>query len=641
MPLEAPALDTRTFEQLVADARRRIPLYTPEWTDFNDSDPGMTLVQLFAWLTELQLYNMNRLPELNYVKFLQLLGFDLAPARPAIAHLTVTTSPDASVVGPVPRGWQVSAQPPDGGPPLIFESDLGMDLVPVPLVSVQVFNGNDFTDVTPANDVDGTTFMPFGWTGQTGSALYLGFDGSKLPAGARPFPNEIRLRAFLPAGRPTDRDARRVGADDPPPPVELAWEYRPTASSRFWRHLNVFGDDSLAFTRNGDLQLEGPRHLDPTIEGKDERSLFWIRCRLVSGGYPGGRIPTLDFLLPNTVPVTNLATISNEILGASTGRPDQSFTLEQRPVSDLVLESQFVGGPPEPWVQVDDFLHSGRNDRHYVLHATRGEIVFGDGLLGQIPVDEAQIVAVSYRHGGGLAGNVGPRAINAPLTTPPGVKEVTNFRSAAGGLDEQSVDDLKKQAPEAIRSRDRAVSAGDFATHARQVGVLNAVAVPLMHPAFPGIEVPGAVTVAIVPDEPDQPPMPSAELLSVVSRELESRRLLTTEVFVRAPTYLAIRVEARVSATAYAALDDVQRQVMGAIDALLDPRTRAFGEDLHPSALYRAILAVPDVQAVDHLRIFNGDRELEDLGAPIVVPRDGIVYSAPGHEIAVVRSQDR
>ena len=641
MPLNAPTLDSRTFEQLVADARRRIPLYTPEWTDFNDSDPGMALVQLFAWLTELQLYNMNRLPEHNYLKFLELLGFDLAPARPSSAHLTVVTSPDASVVGPIPRGWQVSAQPPDGDAPLIFETDLGMDLVPVPLASVQVFNGNDFTDVTPANDVDGTTFMPFGWTGQTGSALYLGFDGSKLPAGTRPFPNEIRLRAFLPAARPTDREARRVGADDPPPPVELVWEFRPTASSRFWRRLNVFGDDSLAFMRDGDLQLEGPQRLDPTIEGKDDRPLFWIRCRLDAGSYPGGRVPTLDFLLPNTVPVTNLATITNEILGESTGRADQVFTLEQRPVSELVLAAQFAGGPPEPWARVDDFLHSGREDRHYVLRATRGEIVFGDGLHGQIPVAEAQILAISYRHGGGIAGNVGPRAINAPLTSPAGVKEVTNFGRQPEAWNEQSIDELKMQAPDAIRSRDRAVSAGDFATHARQAGVLNAVAVPLMHPGFPGIEVPGAVTVAIVPDEPDRPPMPSAELLAVVSRELDSRRLLTTEVFVRAPTYLAIRVEARVSATAYAALDAVQRQVLDAVDALLDPRARAFGEDLHPSALYRAILAVPDVQAVDHLRVFVGDREQDDLTIPIAVPRDGLVYGAPGHEIAVVRSQDR
>ena len=83
MPLAAPLLDTRTFEDLVAEARRRIPRYAPQWTDFNESDPGITLVELFAWLTELMLYQLNQVPERNYIKFLQLLGLELRPAQPA------------------------------------------------------------------------------------------------------------------------------------------------------------------------------------------------------------------------------------------------------------------------------------------------------------------------------------------------------------------------------------------------------------------------------------------------------------------------------------------------------------------------------------------------------------------------------
>jgi len=54
MPLEAPKLDSRSFEDLVKEARERIPRFTPEWTNLNDSDPGMTLVKLHAWLTETQ-----------------------------------------------------------------------------------------------------------------------------------------------------------------------------------------------------------------------------------------------------------------------------------------------------------------------------------------------------------------------------------------------------------------------------------------------------------------------------------------------------------------------------------------------------------------------------------------------------------
>src|SRR3954468_20674766 len=84
-----PVIDDRKFDDIVAEIRTRIPRYTPEWTDLNDSDPGMTLVQLFAWLSEMLTYRMNRVPELNYIKFLQLIGIELKPAEPATAQISL------------------------------------------------------------------------------------------------------------------------------------------------------------------------------------------------------------------------------------------------------------------------------------------------------------------------------------------------------------------------------------------------------------------------------------------------------------------------------------------------------------------------------------------------------------------------
>src|SRR4051794_31229763 len=90
MPLSdhLPLIDDRRFDDLVEEARTRIPRYTPEWTDFNDSDAGFTLVQLFAWLGDQLLYRMGRLPELNYLKFLELIGIELMPRTPAQADIS-------------------------------------------------------------------------------------------------------------------------------------------------------------------------------------------------------------------------------------------------------------------------------------------------------------------------------------------------------------------------------------------------------------------------------------------------------------------------------------------------------------------------------------------------------------------------
>ena len=70
MPIKPPNLDDRRYEELVREARSLIPQYCPEWTNLGDADPGMTLVQLFAWMTELTLYRLNRVPDKTYVHFL-------------------------------------------------------------------------------------------------------------------------------------------------------------------------------------------------------------------------------------------------------------------------------------------------------------------------------------------------------------------------------------------------------------------------------------------------------------------------------------------------------------------------------------------------------------------------------------------
>ncbi|BAZ23377.1 hypothetical protein NIES4073_42650 [Kalymmatonema gypsitolerans NIES-4073] len=74
MPLELPNLDDRTYDDLVAEALSMIPTYAPEWTNHNPSDPGITLIELFAYLTEMQIYRLNRVTEDNVISFLKLLN---------------------------------------------------------------------------------------------------------------------------------------------------------------------------------------------------------------------------------------------------------------------------------------------------------------------------------------------------------------------------------------------------------------------------------------------------------------------------------------------------------------------------------------------------------------------------------------
>ena len=77
MRLPEIELDDRRFQDLVSEARTRISRACPEWTEHNVSDPGITLIELFAWMTEMTIYRLNRVPDKLHVALLDLLGIRL------------------------------------------------------------------------------------------------------------------------------------------------------------------------------------------------------------------------------------------------------------------------------------------------------------------------------------------------------------------------------------------------------------------------------------------------------------------------------------------------------------------------------------------------------------------------------------
>ena len=652
MPLTPPSLDNLTFEQIRQRARLRIPRYTPEWTDFNESDPGATLIELFAWLTEMMGYQMNKIPERNYLKFLQLMGLELRPAQPALVHLTFKPVPGGQTASVLQR-TRVSAQPAGGGLPVIFETLEGMDLIRAEMDKVLILDGGSWTDVSVANTMPGkVSYHPLGWVPQVGNALYLGFHVDPQKPPPKPvFPQQMSFRVFLPAAAQAGQpDACLNTNASSTAPVKLVWEYRLKGDNPpRWQRLGVNDDKSAGLTREGAVLVQGPdEDFVQSIEGTVQEPRFWLRIRLENGAYPAGKAPVLDFIRPNVVSAENLTTVEQELVGVSKGSPGQSFTLLHNPVQaeTLVLNVIEPGEDSVLWTQKPDFLASQAEDTHFVLNPVTGEISFGDGQNGLIPVAGAQIVATAYRYGGGTAGNVAENLANGVSIQ--GVDSVTNERRAVGGRDLQKISDFMRDAPGILRHRDRAISAEDYSKLASMAGgVSKAIALSLAHPDHPGVRVPGAVTVVVIPDNDDMPPIPSQDQLEVVCAYLETRRLLTTELYVRGPVFHPVKVQARVQAQSYASFDDVAQKINAALNAYLDPQGRKpedaspnwqpgsdFGLALFPTSLYNIILDVKQVMVVSHLSI-TVDGVPRKIDEAVGVEPWGMLYGVPQHDILV------
>lgn len=659
MPLQAPILDDRTFDQILAQAKLLIPRYAPAWTNQSETDPGITLMELFAWMTEMLLYRVNQVPDRNYIKFLELLGIKLTPARPAHAELTFTLTSSNVQTVIIPAGTQAASS--DASPPLVFETDEALIALGAKLKALQSFDGFSYELVTTANGAAGQWYYPFGPHAREGSALLLGFDSPVAFS-----TDQVNLAVYVyteglaPEGHHCDLDLSGL-----PVASKLVWEFW---DGRFWNAISLDKDDSRALTRSGHVYFEGPGDkIKKDIMGNvTDAPLYWIRVRLETNGYD--MAPRLSAVLTNTVSAMQAQTIRDEILGGSDGRPNQLFKLANTPVIErdtpitltgadgLTVQVTSVeidvdeGAGLEAWQEVEDFFSSGPDDPHFTLDRTTGEVQFGDGQFGRIPVanpanPNANIVAHLYRFGGGKRGIVGTGSIKALQTFVDGVDSVTNLQPTLGGTDEETLSDAKLRAPQTLKSKNRAVTAEDFEFLAEQtpaVRIRRAKALPLVHPKFSGMPIPGVVTVIVVPESDAPNPIPGDATLALVCAHLNVHRLLTSEVYVVAPKYRLVQIDANIVVKPDSDLSVVKKAVEQALTAWFHPLTGGadgtgwpFGGTIFYSDVYRVILQIPGVaRLLDNQLVIWLDKQRQDFCRDVPLNDGELTYSL-AHQISV------
>ena len=113
MALRTPQLDDRTFDQLLDAAKRRVRQVCPDW-ELTPSDPGAVLLDVFAYLTEVLTFRLNRIPEKAYIEFLNLLGVKLQPPVAAAAKLVFSRARPSDSAIEIRRGTRVTVARPGG-----------------------------------------------------------------------------------------------------------------------------------------------------------------------------------------------------------------------------------------------------------------------------------------------------------------------------------------------------------------------------------------------------------------------------------------------------------------------------------------------------------------------------------------------
>jgi predicted phage baseplate assembly protein len=554
--LPKPNLDDRTYKDLVEECILRIPRYCPEWTNYNPSDPGITLIELFAWLTDQMLLRFNQVPLRNYITFLELLGVRLQAPIPAQTDVTFYLTSSLPEPYTIPGGTEVATVRTETEEAIVFSTD---EPIMIGNPSLRHFLSAETADEEPEvlrdrftnlwtlrsdGEWEGRELALFNEQPSPGNCFYLVFDPEQELAG-----NVLAFTFKGEAATPTG-----INPDAPPRRWEawngLYWqsaliqETDDSTRGFSFSEMQEQGGNSL---QGGDVVLHLPTHWPitrfTTYQGR------WLRCvytppGLGQPGYSSSpRVVALSVRsIGGTVAASQSSLIRNELLGESEGTPGQTFQLQGVPVltrrEDEYIVVEPPGGLPQTWQEVTDFANSTSEDLHYTIDSRTGVVQFGplireptqlqeqtflrartrlpmagnrafgqeitaetvrslERQYGAVPPRGSKIRIVAYRTGGGQKGNVQRGTLTIPKTAVPYVARVINHTPARNGADAESLEEAVMRVPALLRTRDRAVTIEDFETLALRAGKGGVARTRCLTPTT--VDEAGLVRLLIVP----------------------------------------------------------------------------------------------------------------------------------------------
>jgi predicted phage baseplate assembly protein len=652
-------LDSRSDDELVAQARARIALACPELGVNGGPDPGLTLIELFAWMTGLAVDRLARVPDKLHVALLEMLGIELHGPAAARTGVRMRLSAPSREPLQIRAGTEIGTLRTATQDSTVFQIQDDFVIEPLRPASYVIERAGAQKEIGVADGVaypHGPDQLPFARPPVVGDALYLGFETSIA---------RLLLEVSIVASM-----ARGAGVNPEDPP--LRWEVSQGEGAP-WVEVDVLEDVTGGFNYgSGTVEVQCPP--SSGVMALAGRRLHWLRCRIAEttrvGHQPAVYQHAPEIYQITAAPIGALlpaehSTVElDEPLGTSNGMPGQTFSVRFMPVLGLgegeTVEVQTSDGYWEQWEQVDSFAGSDADDHHFAIDLVHGQVRLGPELRGPdgeteqrgaIPPRGTELRMSQYRHGGGRVGNVEPGTLTTLRSAIPGVASVTNPEPALGGVDPQSVESARSRAALEIRTRYRAVTAEDYEFLATEASPRVARAIRVQ------AEEPG-VTLRILPrvDPADrrltiEELTPDAALLEVVERHLDARKLVGCPVRLLPVRFRAVSVVVNLQASPRADVQRIERDVRDSLYNYLNPliggTARApgkgwpFGRSLNQGELYAIVHGFPGVEFVKILRLYEmnlltGERAAKAAGRQILLEPDELIASGE-HVVRVVR----
>lgn len=558
----APDLFDRRFDDLVEAGRSRLPSLAPTWTDYNAHDPGITLMELLAFVAEAQIYSLARMRRDERAGYAALAGLARQGPLPARGALWPDrddpSSPFLSYQQPVVIEPDALVRTEGGDtPPFHPTHRILWTAGRITTLEARLADGQRI-DLTQDNNGQGERpFEPFGARAGAGDVLRLEYE-TLGERGIFPKRRDAAAQAWWPIGVRVAPALRALDADAPDATLPAALAVDLCAGGARIA-LPVKSDGTRGFTRSGVLLLDlsavpdspsaagRPAPGTPAFGAPGAALALEIRA-------PGGfaRAPRILAIEPGVLPIVQGGTVQAEA-HTTTGMPNQRIELDVPGLrfggdAPAVAVRVREAGEWRAWRAVEDLATCGPDDLAYLLDADGGVLWLGNGVNGHLPERESEI-AIDYPHCEGSTGNTarGKRWTVRGIADAFGV----NLEPVAGGRDADSDIDLRRTARRQVAAAHALVTAQDIVDAALGLGDLE-VARAEVHLAAPLADASREVVLIALrarATADESPVAPETDRwLHALRRALLARLPLGTRLRVRAPGYRSFAVQARIEA---------------------------------------------------------------------------------------------
>lgn len=682
------SLDKDNFDDIVEEARNMIISLYPEWTDFNFHDPGITLIELFAWLKDIQQYHIDYVGERNQLKYLKLLGIERSCMVPAKARIRIETLKDMIL----PRGTQ------------IYASEVCFETMETKFLTAgdikECFTKNkeiiSLCDRRMLSFGNKMRTAIFGMELKPGTEFYIGFD--------RKLPVERMLSIYFDIFNEYEVKRNPVKGSQFTAMCKLKYEYFTEAG---WRTLEVTKDETFGFLQSGNLYFAVATPM-AELELEEERGYF-IRVCLEEHHYDVP--PVLQTIRMNTVEVCQmkhlmeerdiLANMSNEglecfvdsaladtgyaevfekylngyrqieieqqeyieelgatrfligkeekitekelkvlmwdslygykrIAGIGTGLPFQEIKLNIQEIVKteirLMVEDVESEGCYIPWKQVADFDTSTAADYHYILDERQGILKFGDCIHGAAP--EGKILITNLALSKGSEGNVKSDKINKFEEERYETLRAVNEKAAEGGSDIESMEHCFLSAKRQMSNEKYLVTYEDYETCVRSTPGLMIETCKVVQPMKKENDCnygkSNIVTIVVKPYSFEKKPKLSAIYQRNITDHLERQRLLGTKINLIAPEYIKLTIYTEVVSVMHNRYEN--EQIMETLKQYLKPYSKNFGRRIMYSDIYMVLGKLKFISEVKSLNLdIKGNDVERTINGDILLPPNGIL----------------